>query len=232
MTLAIMQPYLYPYLGYFQLLNAVDRFVVYDDVNFIKKGWVNRNNLLENGSAGLFTVPLIGASQNRRISEIMVANEHGWRDKLMRRIRMNYSRAPYFSIVEPMIESGICREGLSIAAFNVAAMRDVVDYIGIDTDVVASSTTYANALLKGQSRIIDICQREGANHYVNPIGGMDLYDKHEFSRCGIRLSFLRSALTPYVQFDKPFVPGLSILDVMMFNDRETIGAMVNQFDII
>ncbi|MDR6194877.1 WbqC family protein [Siphonobacter sp. SORGH_AS_0500] len=101
MTLAIMQPYLFPYIGYFQLLNAVDKFVIYDDVAFINRGWINRNSILNNGKAQLFTVPLKEASQNKLIHEISIDTDQKWRDKLLKTIQQNYKKAPHFAAVFP-----------------------------------------------------------------------------------------------------------------------------------
>lgn len=232
MTLAVMQPYLFPYLGYFQLIHAVDRFVVYDDVNYIKKGWVNRNNLLESGAAGLFTVPLSGASQNRKINEIALSEEAGWSDKLWRRISMVYGKAPQFSAVAPMVQQGLVRQTDSIAAYNVEIIRDVLDYLQVETELVPSSTIYGNERLKGPERILDICVREGAERYINPIGGMELYDKDTFEAKGIQLSFLRSRLPDYAQFGKPYVPGLSMIDVLMFNERDAVRNMLDQYELL
>jgi len=232
MTLAVMQPYLFPYLGYFQLIHAVDRFVVFDDVNYIKKGWVNRNNLLENGSAGLFTVPLNGASQNRKINDIALSDEAGWSDKLWRRISMVYGKAPQFSAVAPLVHQGLSRQASSIAAYDVAIIQDILDHLQVGTELVPSSAVYGNEDLKGPERIMDICVREGAQRYINPIGGVELYDKAAFEAKGIQLSFLRSRLPEYPQFGKPFVPGLSIIDVLMFNDRDAVRAMLDQYDLI
>lgn len=232
MTIAVMQPYLFPYLGYFQLIHAVDRFVIYDDVNYIKKGWVNRNNLLEGTASSLFTVPLLAASQNKKINEIEVSDEGGWQDKLMRRVNMNYGKAPHFSTVVSLIEDGIRRKGLSIASYNEAILRDVTSYMGLDTTIIGTSAGYDNSELKGPERILDICQQEGAEHYINPVGGMELYDRPSFQEKGVRLSFLRSQLPAYQQAGAPFVPGLSIIDVLMYNDAAQIRTMLDQYELL
>ncbi len=232
MTLAIMQPYLFPYIGYFQLMHATQRFVVYDDVNYMKKGWVNRNNILENASSSLFTVPLLGASQNKKINETMVSPERGWRDKLYRRIFTIYSHAPQFAVVAPFIEKGIRREGLSIAEYNVAILKDVLSYLDIKTELILSSSGYGNEGLKGSDRILDICRIERANQYVNPIGGKELYDKAEFKAKGIDLYFLSTRPIVYKQRGHSFVPNLSILDVMMWNPPGQIREWLGQYDLV
>jgi hypothetical protein len=231
MTLAVMQPYLFPYLGYFQLIHAVDRFVVYDDVNYIKKGWVNRNNILENGEARLFTVPLSKASQNSPINTIAVAPDDGWRDKLLKRITAAYGKAPQFNVVMPMVRDGIQREGMDVGAFNTAILEDVIAYLEIGTELVRSSSVHGNAGMKGADRILDICMQEKADRYVNAIGGKELYDVPSFQEQGILLQFLRSELPAYPQYGKPFVAGLSIIDVLMFNERDAVREMLDRYSL-
>lgn len=228
MTIAIMQPYLFPYIGYFQLIQAVDRFVVLDDVNFIKRGWVNRNNLLQAGEPSLFTVPLSGASQNRKISEILVSDEGDWRLKLHKRIVSCYVKAPMFGAVAPLVEKCLDRKGVPIGQMNREAIIDVMGYLGMETEVVPSSSNYGNADMKGQDRILDICARENASHYINPIGGVELYDRATFTAKGMRLSFLRANVAEYPQFGGTFVPGLSMIDVLMFNGPKEVMSMLRQ----
>lgn len=231
MRLAIMQPYLFPYIGYFQLIHAVDRFVVYDDVNYIKKGWVNRNNILVNNGPFLFTVPLVGASQNHLIKDLLVSSEEPWRAKLLRTISSSYTKAPYFDRVFPLVDQALAVEGVSISVFNIGILRAVCHYIGISTTIIPSSTVYEASHLKGQERILHICAKEKADHYINPIGGVELYDRGRFADRGVQLSFLRSGLPAYQQFGGDFSPGLSIIDVLMFNAPEAVLAMMDQFEL-
>jgi len=227
-----MQPYFFPYLGYFQLIHAVDRFVVLDDVNFIKRGWVNRNNLLQEGTAQLFTIPLSGASQNRKINEILVSDEPDWRVKLVKRIEMCYRKAPMFPSVFPLVRKALDMSGVSIGQLNRTAMMDVLGYLGVRTEIVPSSAVYGNSELKGKERIMDICVREGATHYINPIGGVELYEKAEFQARGVKLSFLRAGLPAYRQFGAPFVRGLSMIDVLMFNEPSVVSGMLTEHTLV
>ena len=227
MRIAIMQPYFFPYLGYFQLINCVDTFVIFDDVNFINRGWINRNNILLNGSPHLIHVPLIEASQNKLINEILVVSETKWRTKLLKNIEHSYKRAPYFDPVYAIFESVIQSSHALISLLNLFGIQKVCDYLKINTKLVESSSIYENKSLKGQDRIIDICKKEKAEQYVNPSGGIELYDKSIFKEEGIQLNFLISKKTPYQQFKNEFVPYLSILDIMMFNSVEEINDLLN-----
>lgn len=231
MVLAIMQPYFLPYIGYFQLLNAVDKFVLYDDVNFINRGYINRNNLLVNHKASLFSIPLKDASQNRLIKDVEVSNESSWRKKLLKTVEQSYKKAPQFQQVYPLFEEIISHEPENIGALCTYSLTTICKYLNIETEIVPSSTIYNNISLKRQERILDICRQEGATHYINPQGGIELYDKETFAQHGVRLSFIKAALTPYPQFKEPFVPGLSVLDVLMFNDVTKTHTLLNQYEL-
>ena len=232
MTIAIMQPYFLPYIGYFQLLNAVDKFVLYDDVNFINRGWINRNNILVGGKAHLFTLPLANASQNRLIFEVQLSEAVNERKKLIKTIKQAYQKAPEFPIVFPMIEDIIWLEAPDIAEMVRQSLGILTGYMEIGTEIVRSSRDYMNSDLKGQDRILDICKKEGASHYINPIGGIELYDKEQFEQRGIRLSFMKSRLHPYTQFNNAFVPWLSILDVLMFNSKTDTKELLLDFELV
>lgn len=233
MTLAIMQPYFLPYIGYMQLVNAVDTFVVYDDVAFINRGWVNRNRMLVNGQEYMFTVPLKEASQNKRICDITLADDPKWRGKILRTIEQSYRKAPYYATVYPLIEKIINFTTDSISELIVNSLIELNQFLGISTRLVYSSTMYQNGHLKAQERILDICRQEQATHYINPIGGMELYDKAIFAEANIQLHFIQSRRIEYAQLNRSeFIPWLSILDVLMFNDLPTVKAMLGAYDLI
>lgn len=221
MKLAVMQPYFLPYFGYFQLMASVDKFVVLDDVNYIQRGWINRNRLLINGEAHTFTIPLSGASQNRRICDIELT-AGPWQVKLIKKIRQTYSNAPYFKPVFELFEKIITMKALSLNEYLVFSLHQLTQQMGISTLIEPSSRVYKNSELKGQQRIIDICRREHADTYINASGGVDLYDLNLFEASDVRLKFMHPSTIRYRQFGKPFVPNLSILDVLMFNSPGSV----------
>lgn len=234
-VVGIMQPYVFPYIGYFQLIKAVDKFVVYDDVAFINKGWINRNNILVNGKASMFTIPLVGASQNRLILDIEVDNLAAWSKKFLKTIEQSYKKAPFynegFSIVEQVFNLPV----VSIAELATASLKETCKYLNIETEVVESSTIYNNQDLKAQGRILDICLQEKANHYINPIGGMAIYDKQLFADNEILLNFIKAKSIQYKQFNKDeatFVPWLSIIDLLMFCSVEEINEHLDKFELV
>lgn len=227
-----MQPYLFPYLGYFQLIHAVDKFVVYDDVSFIKQGWINRNNLLLNGRAHMFSVPIAHMSSYRLISETQIAKNDLWKSKFLKTLRQAYERAPYFQNCFEMIQRVVQSAENSIAALAVNGIKEVCDYCRINTAISETSAVYHNAQLKSQSRVIDICIKEKATEYLNLPGGVTIYSKETFDEHHIQLRFIKMANIEYTQFGNGFIPSLSIIDVMMFNSKEQITELLNQFDLI
>jgi hypothetical protein len=231
MKAAVMQPYFFPYIGYFQLINAVDIFVVYDDVNFIKKGWINRNSILVNEKPFLFTMELKEASQNKRINEILTADSN-WRKNLVRTIGLSYKKAPYFDTAFPIVEEIILNEENNLAEFLTASIKKICSFIGIRTNIMVSSEIEKDNQLKGADKIRAICKTIGASDYINAIGGMELYDRNDFSEDGIRLQFLQTKPIKYAQFKNEFTPWLSIIDVMMFNSADEIKRCLDQYELI
>ncbi|MEW9581164.1 WbqC family protein [Paraburkholderia sp. DGU8] len=224
--LAIMQPYFFPYLGYFQLMAEVDAFVVFDDVNFINRGWINRNRININGAPYLITVPLKQASQNKLICEISVDDHLSWRDKLLKTIGQAYSRAPQFARVFPLVESIVRHPAGNLADYLRHSLLNLRDFLGLGTEIISTSRRYENSNLTAQSRIIDICLRERADIYINAIGGKELYEHTAFESAGVKLRFLQPALPPYGQSGAEFMPGLSMIDVLMHNDGQAVTNML------
>lgn len=232
MKLAIMQPYIFPYIGYFQLIKAVDKFVIYDDVNFINRGWINRNRILVNGKDSLFTIPLKEASQNKLINEIEVNWDDAWKSKWLKTLGQSYKKAPYFQQVRPIIEQTLGQEKTIFSEIIVENLKLINAYLGITTEIIPSSAIYQNIELKAQTRILDICLQEKANHYINPIGGIELYQKEVFEEKGMQLNFIKSMPVQYPQLKNDFVPWLSILDVLMFNSVEQIQTFLDSYELV
>ncbi len=221
-TLAIMQPYFLPYLGYFQLMASADIFVLYDDVNFINRGWINRNRVNLNGTAHMLTIPLQHASQNKLICDIDISDDRNWRDKTLKTIRQAYAKASQYARVYPLVEAIIMHPVGNLADYLHHSLLTLHGHLGLPSRLVGTSRTYGNQALKAQARIIDICQREHAERYVNAIGGIELYDRAAFEAHGLQLAFLRPALPTYDTGAVPFVPGLSIVDVLMHNSPDAM----------
>ncbi len=224
----VMQPYLFPYVGYFQTLNTVDEYVIYDDVQFIKGGWINRNYILIGGHRALFTIRLADASSNKLINEVVIQDDF---TKFLKTVAMCYSRAPQKEQVMALLER-ICRyEDRNLARFTGNSMQEIVTYLKIDTKLRYSSDLKQDGGLKAQDKVIAICQELDAGIYINAIGGMELYDKEQFRDSGIELRFLKTRPILYKQLGKEFVPFLSIIDVMMFNTVPEVRQLLNAYDL-
>ncbi|MCH8535208.1 MAG: WbqC family protein [Flavobacteriaceae bacterium] len=231
--LAIMQPYIFPYLGYFQLVNAVDTFVFYDDVHFIKRGWINRNKILVNGTEKLISFPCIKASQNKLINEVEIDLQQKEYKKLLQSISMAYKKAPYFEEVFPVIEKVFLSEATNIASLAIDSIKEVMNYLGITKQFKISSEAFATSKgLEKQERLIQITLTEKVSTYINALGGQELYSKDDFKKEEIDLFFLKASLPEYPQFSDAFVPGLSIIDVLMMNSKAEVKAMLNQYELI
>ncbi|MFW6046621.1 MAG: WbqC family protein [Candidatus Woesearchaeota archaeon] len=230
MRLAIMQPYFFPYIGYFQLIKAVDKLIFYDDVNFIKRGWINRNRIIINNSAKHFTVQLLDASQNKLINEVKFIDN---RPKLLKTIKMAYKKAPFYKKCMPLIQEIMNYETQNISDLAVYSVKKVCEYLDLKTQFETSSEKYtATRGFEKSKRLKEICKLNKASNYVNPIGGQKIYNKEDFQKEGIKLQFIKPNITEYKQFNNEFIPGLSILDIMMFNSVADIHNMLDNYELI
>lgn len=229
MKLGIMQPYFFPYLGYWQLINCVDKYVLYDDVTYIKGGWINRNNFLINKEKKLFTISLLNAGSFALIKDIEIKDDFV---KFLKMLKINYSKAPYYNKTISLITKIVSFEDKKLGNFLFNAHKVICDYLCIKTELILSSSIGKDNELKNKEKVIHICSLLKANEYINAIGGQELYNKNEFESAGIKLSFLQSNLSPYQQFKNEFIPGLSIIDVLMFNSKEEVIIMLNDYILL
>lgn len=228
MIIAVMQPYLFPYLGYFQLAGSVDHFVFLDDVAYIKKGFINRNRILLGGQPFTFSIAVERASQNRRIDEHCFT---GAFDIFLQQLHHAYHRAPFFHEIFALAEA-ICRAPeRNVAGKNAASVRAVFDYLELPFSSQFASSLPRTAA-RGEQRILGLCRHFGADTYHNAAGGQALYDDRRFAEQGVRLRFLRNRFAAYKQGVRAFVPGLSIIDVLMYNERERVCEMLRDFDLL
>ena len=224
MRVAIMQPYIFPYIGYFQLIKQVDNFIFLDDVNFIKKGWINRNRLLISGKVQYFSIPIKAISQNTLISQSIIHDDELWRKKLSKSVEQSYKNAPQFNKVFEIFEKVIFSNLNNIGDLAKKSISLVSDYMNLKTNFSDSSSYSNDQFLRGQERIINLCEKNNATQYWNLPGGVGLYSNDEFLRKKIDLQFIDPYLCEYRQFSSVFQPGLSVIDLLMHVDKEKLGA--------
>lgn len=233
MKLAVMQPYLFPYIGYFQLIQAVDQFVALNDVQYIKAGWINRNRILENGEPAYFTFSLKKDSHQATIAQRVFADEFSkQKESFKDRVASAYRKAPCFEETSELLGNILDLNEPRLDVFVAETLKKICEHLEIKTSFVNSSEIEKDDSLKAEDRVIDINKRLGAEHYINLSGGMELYSKENFKQAGLQLNFIKCKEIKYQQFDNPFVPHLSILDVLMFNDKPTVQKFLNEYELI
>lgn len=232
MKLAVMQPYFLPYIGYFQLARAVDQFVVYDNIKYTKKGWINRNRFCRNGEEALFSLPLKNAPDHLDVRDRELAPIFD-RAKLLGKFREAYRRAPSFNQTYPIIESAVlCRED-NLFAYIFNSIKTICDHLEIATVLKPSSEVPIDHSLTAQDKVIAFGQTLGASTYINAIGGQELYDRASFSAAGIDLRFIRTRPMTYGQSGANFIPSLSIIDVLMFNEIGVVRRqLLQEYDLV
>lgn len=233
MKVAIMQPYFMPYIGYFQLINAVDEFIVYDNIEFTKKGWINRNRILVNGKDDYISLPIKKDSDYLTIMDRYLGEN--WlveKTKMINRLKESYRKSPFYTVVFPIIEESIQQEENNLFIFVLNTIKKINEYIGIATPITISSVIPIDHSLKAEKKVLEICKSKKATAYINPIGGVELYSKEVFKNEGIQLQFLKTDSITYKQFNNEFVPWLSIIDVLMFNSKEEIKKYLTLFKLI
>ena len=228
--LAIMQPYFFPYIGYFQLIAAVDLFIVYDNIKYTKKGWINRNRLLQNGKDVMFSLPLKSDSDYLDIRDRELSENFN-REKLLNQLKGAYQRAPYFAQTFPLVEQIVRYDDLNLFRFLHHSIVKLCEHFGIKTEIRISSDIAIDHDLKSQDKVLALCEEVNASTYVNAIGGVELYSKETFHEEGLDLKFIQSKPFEYQQFGDVFVPWLSIIDVMMFNSVQVIKRQLIEIDL-
>jgi len=231
MKLGIMQPYFLPYIGYFQLIKAVDKFIVYDNIQYIKNGWINRNRFLQNGKDNYFTLPLKKDSNFLDVNDRFIAIDFD-KKKLCNQIKASYVKAPFFQSVFPLFEEILFCSHENLFEYVYASLLRICAYLEIKTEILISSSISIDHTLKSENKVLAICQALSATEYINAIGGMELYSKERFAENNIKLSFLKTQPIEYKQFNNIFVPYLSILDVLMFNSVEQTNELLMHYELI
>ena len=230
--IAIMQPYFFPYIGYFQLIKSVDEFVIYDNIQYTRKGWINRNRILNHDKEKTITLSLKKSAsyvdiRDKKLSDIWLHEKY----KIINFIKFCYAKAPYFNQVFPLIEESLLNKDINLFNFLFNSLKKVNSYLDIETKIIMSSSLNIDHSLKCQNKIISICRNLNSQNYINPIGGISLYNKKDFNNEDIELNFIESDNIRYKQFKSNFIANLSIIDVLMFNSREKVKKYLTNYNL-
>lgn len=235
MKLAGMQPYFFPYLGYFGLIKHSDIFIIADNVQYIEPGWIRRNRILKPNEGWQYVgIPVVKCSHKTSIKEVKINESEPWRDRIIRQLQHYSKRAPYYNDVIRFLERAFEAETDSIADLNVQLLAETCRYIGIPfhAEVFSRLDVVVERANAPDEWALNTCRALDADTYINPPGGIEFYDHRKYARAGIELEFLKVNLRPYDQGAGAFEEGLSILDAMMFNTPQEIRAMLDDYDIL
>lgn len=256
MKIGIMQPYFFPYLGYFQAIQAVDKYILYSDLTFIKDGWMNRNRILiKNGTISTISVPLIQKSSNVLIKNVRIDNSKKWNIKLLKTIYLNYKGSRFFDDIYILFEQLLYKHYDYLYELNAQSIIEIVRYLDISTQIQFNTNDRYSSLesqllkidckdysnfpymektmpIKKVARVLAISKEEDADTFINAIGGQALYDKKEFAQYGLDLKFIHTDEFEYSQFMNEFVPNLSIIDVMMHNGKEKTLELIKKYSFV
>lgn len=235
-SIAIMQPYFFPYLGYFSLIENTDHFIFFDTPQYIKKGWINRNRIIGCGTDPVFiNVPICKAPQNTAIKDIRISNNEPWKEKLFGQLSIYKRRAPYYNDVISLIENIVASNnyGDSMSQLAIQSIVETCDFLGISInyDVFSEMDMHINASAPDEWAL-EISKELGYTRYVNPPGGLSFFDRQKYKSAGIQIDFLEQQLCPYIQKKGFFTEGLSIIDVMMFCSNDEIHDMLSKYNLL
>lgn len=234
MKVALMQPYFFPYLGYYQLINSVDEFVVFDNAQYVRRSWMNRNRILnEHKESSFMTVPVSKAPRETKIKDIIINNHTNWQEKIFHKLII-YKNAPYYPHVVDFLNECLINSNTNLSEFNTILLKKTCTLLSIKTEITILSKKFPTIESANMADEwgIKVSKALDATIYINAIGGKDIYCQQKYQDNGLGIKFIKPNLSSYKQFDKKFVPGLSIIDVMMFNDLNTIKDMLEMPELI
>lgn len=235
MKVAIMQPYFMPYIGYFSLIEHADKFILFDVVQFIRHGWIERNRILKPSEGWQYIkVPLEKHSRDMTIKEIRINNHIDWKVQILRQLEHYKKRAPFYTDVCTLLQDCFDTQESSIVELNARLLSKTCEYIGIEFnyDIFSEMDIRIGEVTHAGEWALRISEALQAAEYINPIGGVEIFDKKQFEKANIGLKFIKANLREYNQKRDAFESGLSIIDVMMYNSKEEIQKMVKEYEIL
>ncbi|WP_291588240.1 WbqC family protein [Comamonas sp. UBA7528] len=228
MKISVMQPYFMPYIGYFQLIKYSDIFIVYDNIKYTKKGWINRNRMLCQGHEKIFSIPLVKDSDSLEIRDRYISENYS-RSKLLNQFHESYKKAPYYNFCTPLLEKIIDYKDDNLFNYILHSIKEISNHLGIESKIIKSSDVLIDHSLRSHEKVIALCKKMDGSDYINPIGGVDLYEKRVFNESNLNLHFLKSnSSIRYKQFNSNYIPWLSIIDMLMFTSPEEVDQILKE----
>ena len=232
MKIAIMQPYFFPYIGYFSLIQNTEHFIFFDTPQYIRKGWINRNRIIGgNGKDIYFTVPVEKVERDTAIRNVPISYKDDWREKMMGQLTIYKKRAPYYQNVTELVRSVITPDYRNISELAIASIKKTCEFIDmkLECDIYSEMSLPEFTVKEPDEWALYITKYTGYDTYVNPPGGKTFFKQEKYKNEGIELQFLSQELIPYRQRTKEFIPGLSIIDVLMFCTPDEIKEMMDHY---
>ena len=234
MKVALMQPYFFPYIGYFQLIHAVDEFIIFDNAQYIRRGWINRNRVLNPQKETVYiNVPVQKASRETKIKDIVIDSSSNWKETIIHQLNY-YRKAPNYDFVMDFLNDSLELSKPYISELNTSLLKKVCNLLKINTNITVLSEQFPmlNEMNAADEWGIEVSKALNATSYINAIGGKEFYDPQKYRANGLDIQFIKNDIKPYKQFHDVFVPGLSIIDMMMFNQPEEIREMLDIHELI
>jgi hypothetical protein len=254
MKLAVMQPYFFPYIGYFQCIHAADKYILYENLDYITEGWMHRNRILVKNSKPVYINARInGKSSSKKISEIALDQSPQWKKKLLHSVMLNYRGSHYFEEVYPLVETLVNGNQQFLFEYNAAIIKGISRFLDIETEIISDNSGYlaleerlekmdekdyalfpqlTTRPVKKVARVLEMCAAEKATVFLNAIGGRELYLKDEFKNYGIDLFFIKTGAITYPQFSREFYPHLSVIDALMHKGKEGTKELLNDYELV
>lgn len=234
MKVALMQPYFFPYIGYFQLIHSVDEFVIFDQAQHIRRSWITRNRILNAHKETVYiNVPVCKAPRETKIKDIIINNELNWQEKIIQQLNY-YKDAPNYSHVLEFVKECLRKEYTKLSQLNTCLLRKTCKLLNIETNITVLSESFPSIDEADDADEwgIIVSKALNATTYINAIGGKEFYNTQKYNEEGLEIKFVNPMLEPYKQFNHEFISGLSIIDVLMFNNIDHIIEMIENKEFV
>ena len=230
MNVVILQPSYIPWRGYFDQIRRADVFVFYDDVQYDKHGWRNRNQIKTTQGKQWITIPVHskGVTDGINIKDVRIDWSKSWRKKHLNALTFAYSKAPFFESYQPWLESVYNREDEFLADFTISTTVELARMLGITDTRFMRSSELPDLRGDKTDRVIDVLERVGATHYICGPSASSYMEPEKFDEAGIPFEYMEYNYPEYPQLHPPYDPFVTILDLLFMVGENALSYIVNQ----